>query len=176
MTYHEASIAARTGKTMTEYHGTNASETIMGSVSADMIFGEGGSDTLSGNDSNDSLYGGAGADVLNGGAGDDIICGGIGNDSLLGGTGADVFRFTGVTGTSAGDSAGIGDFISDFQQGEDHIKFTGVSQRTVTMNLEADGDLVIHYGTLGGAPGPNQGTITLQHFGHYLTGSDFIFT
>lgn len=161
---------------MTNYHGTNESETFSGSAFADMIFGEGGSDNLFGNSNNDSLYGGAGADTLHGGTGNDIICGGIGSDTLIGGTGADVFRFTGVTNTSPGDSLGIGDVVSDFQQGEDHIKFTGVSQRTVTMNLEADGDLVIHYGTLGGAPGPNQGTITLQNLGHYLTGSDFIFT
>ncbi|WP_090662212.1 M10 family metallopeptidase C-terminal domain-containing protein [Belnapia rosea] len=176
MTYHEAVFVASSGEDMTAYHGTNASETFAGSASADMIFGEGGNDSLFGNDGNDSLYGGTGADMLNGGAGDDIICGGIGNDVLTGGAGADIFRFTGVTSTSPGDSEGIGDVINDFQQGEDHIKFTGVSQRTVTMNLEADGDLVIHYGTLGGAPGPNQGTITLKGLGQYLSGSDFIFT
>jgi serralysin len=161
---------------MTRHQGTNASETFTGSASADMVFGEGGSDTLFGHDGGDSLYGGTGADVLNGGAGDDIICGGIGTDVLIGGTGADTFRFTGVTSTSPGDSEGTGDVIQDFQQGLDHIKFTGVSQRTVTMNLEEDGDLVIHYGTLGGSPGPNQGTITLERFGHYLAGSDFVFT
>jgi Ca2+-binding RTX toxin-like protein len=161
---------------VTQYHGTNASETLAASTLADMIFGEGGNDNLFGNAGNDSLYGGTGADVLQGAAGDDIVCGGIGSDFMIGGTGADVFRFTGATSTAPGDSEGIGDFIGDFRQGEDHIKFTGVSPRTVTMQLEDDGDLVIHYGTLGGAPGPHRGTITLEHLGHYLSAQDFIYT
>ncbi|WP_043341409.1 M10 family metallopeptidase C-terminal domain-containing protein [Belnapia moabensis] len=162
---------------MTHYHGTNASETIAGAGLADMVFGEGGSDSLFGNDGNDSLYGGAGADVLQGGAGNDVVCGGIGNDFLLGGAGADIFRFTGTPdGIVPGDSDGIGDVIGDFRQGEDRIKFTGVSPRTVTMQLEEDGDLVIHYGTLGGAPGEHRGTITLEQFGRYLGVQDFIYT
>lgn len=44
------------------------------------------------------------------------------------------------------------------------------------MVLEDDRDLVIYYGTLGGAPGPGRGTIILEHLGHDLRADDFIFT
>ena len=161
---------------MTQYFGTNASETFQASALADMVFGGGGDDVLFGNAGNDSLYGGAGADVLLGGAGDDVLRGGTGSDFMIGGLGADVFRFSGSANGGPGDSDGIGDVIGDFHQGEDHIKFTAVSPWTVTMQLEDDGDLVIHYGTLGGAPGPHRGTITLEHLGHYLAAKDFIYT
>ncbi len=161
---------------MVQVHGTNASETLQGGELADMIFGEGGSDVLYGGGGNDSLYGGTGSDTLQGGAGDDVLCGGIGTDVRVGGAGADIFRFTGASELLPGDSEGAGDIITDFRQGEDHIKFTAVSQRTVSMVLEDDGDLLIYYGTLGGAPGPGRGTITLEKFGHYLGADDFIFT
>jgi Ca2+-binding RTX toxin-like protein len=155
--------------------GNNNAQTINGTTSANMIFGHGGNDVLNGGAGNDSLYGGTGNDVLNGGAGDDIVCGGEGADYLTGGLGRDVFRFTGATSTSAGDSLGIGDHILDFRSGEDVIKFSAVSQKTVTQTLEADGDLVIHYGTLAGSPGPTRGTIVVEDVGHYLTANDFIF-
>lgn len=152
------------------FNGTNNADTLNGGTAADYMVGFAGNDVLNGGGGNDGLYGGSGNDVLNGGSGNDLLAGQGGSDYLTGGLGNDTFLF------SAGDSLGEGDHILDFVRGQDVIKFSTVSAKTVVQTLESDGDLIIHYGTLGGAPGPNQGTIVVEHVGHYLTSSDFLFT
>lgn len=92
--------------------GTNAGETLKGTMQADTILagggndivkGFGGNDKLHGGDGNDTLYGGKGADLLHGGDGSDTLFGGKGNDiliggrdsdTLFGGAGSDTFTFT----------------------------------------------------------------------------------
>jgi Putative Ig domain/RTX calcium-binding nonapeptide repeat (4 copies) len=128
--------------------GTDASETLVGTVNGDRLFGLDGHDTLfgglgddeiwagAGNDilhgqeGNDQLYGEAGNDQLYGGDGDDLLLGGDGDDQLFGGNGSD--RLIGGTGNdvlSGGTgadifvlAAGAGtDIIRDFRLGEDQI-------------------------------------------------------
>jgi len=70
--------------------GTNASELILGSASADAIRGRQGSDCIVGGDGDDVLEGNQANDVLVGGAGDDDLDGGNGNnDWCFGGSGTD---------------------------------------------------------------------------------------
>jgi hypothetical protein len=59
-----------------------------------------------------------------------------------------------------------GDVVGDFTQGEDRISFVGVSSRTVTQKIDANGDLQINYGGQPGVEGPDH--ITLSGVGHYL--------
>jgi Ca2+-binding RTX toxin-like protein len=74
---------------MARIKGTNASETINGTVLSDSIQGLDGNDTINGSDGNDSLDGGNGNDTLNGGDGADRLYGKRDNDTLNGGAGAD---------------------------------------------------------------------------------------
>ncbi|MDH6268691.1 glucose/arabinose dehydrogenase [Rhizobium sp. SG_E_25_P2] len=60
---------------MAKRKGTNASETIDGTVNPDLIFGFGGADKLNGLGGHDTLSGGNGADKIVGGKGDDVIYG-----------------------------------------------------------------------------------------------------
>jgi len=73
-----------------------------------------------------------------------------------------------------GDSTGQGDRILDFTNG-DRISFVGVSQRTVSQNINAAGDLEIYYGVLG-SPTSDSNIITLNGVGYYLGFDDFMFT
>jgi Ca2+-binding RTX toxin-like protein len=93
--------------------GTDAAETILGSVAGDSIDGRGGADVLKGLAGDDCLYGRDGDDHLDGGdgndkvkghAGDDRVYGGAGNDRLFGGTGNDHLKGGAGTNTYAGQS------------------------------------------------------------------------
>ncbi|KKJ78350.1 hypothetical protein WH95_03375 [Kiloniella litopenaei] len=64
--------------------GTEAAETLTGTVEEDFLIA---------GDGNDILLGGAGNDGLHGGDGDDILISGDGSDTVLGGSGADRFTF-----------------------------------------------------------------------------------
>ncbi|WP_085905300.1 type I secretion C-terminal target domain-containing protein [Kiloniella majae] len=64
--------------------GTEAPETLTGTVEEDFLIAGGGDDILLGN---------AGDDGLHGGAGDDVLISGRGSDTVLGGSGADRFVF-----------------------------------------------------------------------------------
>ncbi len=112
--------------------------------------------TAAGNPTYNTLYGGSGNDQLNGagrgdelygGSGNDTLYGGEGNDTLSGGEGNDVFLYT-----HADQSAGTGDLITDFTQGEDSIELwlaangigTEVDQLTVTYDVGNDQTLITH--------------------------------
>jgi Ca2+-binding RTX toxin-like protein len=139
-------------------YGGSGNDALTGSIYADFMVGYAGNDTMNGGGGNDQLYGGSGNDVLIGGAGQDV---------LKGEAGADIFRF------SMGDGTGQGDRILDFTDG-DRISFVGVSQRTVSQNINAEGDLEIYYGVLG-SPTTESNKITLTDVDYYLGFSDFMF-
>ncbi|MGT2509460.1 DUF4214 domain-containing protein [Cupriavidus basilensis] len=115
--------------------GSNQSDTVYASNSADVlnggggndyIYGNGGDDTIDGGAGNDWLYGGEGKDTILGGAGDDFIAGGHGADLLTGGAGADTFYFNfGNNPDEAGKSTNPNakqDVITDFTFGEDTMQ------------------------------------------------------
>lgn len=131
------------------------------------FLGTAGANFMRGTADADLLDGRPGVDHLIGGDGNDTLIGGAGQDTLYGGKGADVFVF------GNGDSAGAGDLLQDFHQGEDHIRFlSNVSPRTVVQNINGDGELVIHYGSM---LEENAGMITLANVHHMLGFSDFLF-
>ncbi|QAY77737.1 calcium-binding protein [Sphingosinicella sp. BN140058] len=72
--------------------GTDAADTLFGTIGHDVIDGAGGDDSIKGGAGNDLLRGGAGVDRIEGEVGDDVVEGGDGNDSLRGGRGNDVVR------------------------------------------------------------------------------------
>ena len=89
-------------------NGTDANETLPGSLADDQIYGNGGDDLIDGRAGMDYLSGGAGNDVIAGGTGFDLIYGDDGDDviasgrdgaSVGGGAGNDVYLF------NAGDGA-----------------------------------------------------------------------
>lgn len=90
--------------------------------------GKGTTNTFDGGNGNDTFLGGAGTDKFTGGAGDDHLTGGGGKDVLTGGTGADTFIFN-LKEKGA-------ETITDFELGIDHLQFTGISARNVSVHLE----------------------------------------
>ncbi|WP_438749613.1 calcium-binding protein [Pararhizobium sp. O133] len=72
-----------------EFHGSAASDRMVGTRGIDIFYGEAGNDTLKGMGGNDVLRGGDGNDRLDGGDGNDKVLGGNGNDVLGGGAGKD---------------------------------------------------------------------------------------
>ncbi len=70
------------------------------------------------------LIGSSGPDTIDGGYGDDTIAGGAGADILTGGAGNDEFVYTSLADSRTGDGV---DAISDFNTGEDTIRFSGLS-------------------------------------------------
>ncbi|PJG55654.1 hypothetical protein CVM73_08875, partial [Bradyrhizobium forestalis] len=71
-------------------NGTNASDQIAGTNSADIINAKNGDDTINAGAGNDLIQGGNGDDSINGDAGNDLIDAGNGNDTVDGGTGNDI--------------------------------------------------------------------------------------
>ena len=110
------------------------------------------------------LHGGEHNDVLNGGADNDKLIGGTGNDELTGGTGVDQFWA----------NAGLfgADTVTDFENGVDKIRLTGISGVTsfanVTVSTNGSGWAVI---TL-----PDGSSITLTGVvAGLVDASDFLF-
>ncbi len=99
--------------------GGTGRDLLTGGEGNDIIGGGEGNDTVRGGNGNDFLAGGGRDDLLVGGAGADQLNGGTGNDTLTGGAGADVFIFTGF-------AAGETDVITDFQDGIDLLRLSGV--------------------------------------------------
>ena len=99
--------------------GGTGRDTLDGNAGADAIGGGEGDDEISGGNGNDFLAGGGRNDVIDGGAGDDKINGGDGDDRMTGGTGADEFVYNFF---KDGDS----DVITDFENGVDSFRMTGV--------------------------------------------------
>ena len=69
--------------------GTDADDTLEGTLGGDEIHGLGGNDTIDGDAGSDTIYGDGGNDVIQGGVGDDTIFGGADDDMISGGAGAD---------------------------------------------------------------------------------------
>ncbi|KMK63977.1 M10 family metallopeptidase [Puniceibacterium sp. IMCC21224] len=126
--------------------GGDGDDTIGAGFNNDTVFGENGDDSLGGGTGRDYLDGGAGDDAIGAGEGDDTVLGGSGDDFLAGGgrddvieggTGAD--RINGGAGndTLSGDAGadlfifnalvvGERDVVTDFQNGIDTIRLSGV--------------------------------------------------
>ena len=107
-----------TGTDSAEWFETGAGDDYVFAMGGnDIVYGGTGSDNLSGEDGNDTLYGEEGNDTLNGGAGADTLDGGTGNDTLEGSDGADTYLF----------ARGYGqDTIYDYDQGSggnDTVRF-----------------------------------------------------
>lgn len=101
----------------TEVHAGSGHDLVLGGSAHDILHGEGG---------NDRLHGGGGADYIYGGSGNDVLNGGRSADWLIGDDGADIFDYTGANDSLASSA----DFIEDFQDGTDKIRFsdaTGVN-------------------------------------------------
>ena len=101
--------------------GGTGRDVITGGAGNDTIGGGEGDDNIEGGSGNDFLAGGGRNDVINGGSGGDRINGGLGNDTMTGGTGADTFIF-------AEYGEGETDIITDFENGTDMLRFTGVDK------------------------------------------------
>ncbi len=116
--------------------GTNAADTLIGTVGEDSLIGLGGADTLIGNAGADLLDGGADNDLLQGGEADDILDGGSGNDTLQGGMGTDAYRLTLDMGHDTADEAAGETSILELEE--------GVALATLTHARVGD-DLVIRF-------------------------------
>jgi Ca2+-binding RTX toxin-like protein len=77
---------------------------ITGSAAADVLYGTSGADYM---------QGAGGDDYMSAGRGNDVLHGGAGRDRLAGGRGADTLYYTNVN--------EFGDFVYDFQVGQDQI-------------------------------------------------------
>ena len=106
---------------------TNQSEQIIISVAGLETYGAGGSDYIIGSTGNDTIYGGAGDDVIAADAGNDTIVGGEGDDWLSGGAGNDTFKY------EKGDG---NDTISDWNETDDVIAYSGFSDYELTLSTE----------------------------------------
>ena len=106
---------------------TNESEQIIVSVAGAETYGAGGSDYIIGSTGNDTIYGGAGDDVIAADAGNDTIVGGEGDDWLSGGAGSDTFKY------EKGDG---NDTISDWNETDDVIEYSGFSDYELTLSTE----------------------------------------
>lgn len=91
------------------------SDTIRGSVYADVLKGFAG---------HDNIFGNGGSDRLIGDTGNDRLTGGAGRDFLTGGPGSDVFDFNSRTESATG--ATTSDVISDFTRGVDKIDLSTI--------------------------------------------------
>jgi hypothetical protein len=89
-------VALRPGRCANQTLGTNALDSLRGTIAGDQIFGFGGNDRIRGFDGQDCLDGGSGRDRLEGGNDADKIIGGAGNDRIDGGNDRD--RLYGGTG------------------------------------------------------------------------------
>jgi Ca2+-binding RTX toxin-like protein len=105
--------------------GTNNSETISATDSADYVYGLGGSDVLDGFNGNDVMFGGDGDDWVYGGHNNDTLYGGAGNDHLYGQEDNDVL---------VGGYDGAGDDVLDGGSGYDTVDYSS-ALNPVIVNL-----------------------------------------
>lgn len=108
--------------------GGEGDDSIGGGVGRDSLIGGAGNDSIGGGEGDDTVLGGTGDDFLAGGGRDDVIDGGTGADTLNGGAGNDV-----MTGDEGADvfvfnsfEDGAIDIITDFEDGIDRFRMTGV--------------------------------------------------
>jgi Ca2+-binding RTX toxin-like protein len=112
-----------------------------------------GFENLTGSSFADTLTGNTGANRLDGGAGDDNIFGGGGNDTIISGAQLDIDSLTGGAGADTflyltrDDSRAVGsspgDFILDFQVGQDHLDFRalGINPNQILIQNETVGGI-----------------------------------
>lgn len=102
---------------MADITGTEAANTLNGTVDPDTIkglggndvaFGNAGDDVILGGSGNDSLYGDAGTDTVKGEDGNDIVKGGTGKAFLYGGNGDDSVFYNPTT----SNISAVGDYLS----------------------------------------------------------------
>jgi serralysin len=111
-------------------------ETLTQTGTADIwAYGNTSDNVLTGNSGANKLYGMVGNDTLNGGNGNDWLEGGAGQDRMTGGSGSDIFVFR--NGDFGGHTAGTADRITDFAQGEDHIRLNYVDANTTLTGVQA---------------------------------------
>jgi Ca2+-binding RTX toxin-like protein len=144
--------------------GTASSDHMDGGLGSDLLNGGAGSDVLIGGRGDDTLVGGADADRLFGGEGADVLTGGTGSDTMTGGNGPDLYAF------NRGDAL-QGDHIWGFGA-DDTLRVMGNSPKTAFWTVDAQGNDVLHLGSLGGG-GPNEETITF-HGGTHPTAGQFV--
>jgi Ca2+-binding RTX toxin-like protein len=139
--------------------GTNASQTLNGTGSADILLGFGGNDTLNGTNGSDVLVGGAGNDTLNGGGGTDtsVFSSPAANYGFsLNGAGRLV-----VTDLSAGspDGSDMLDSIEQVQFGSLNLNLvSGTNGTNIALNGSNGADLLLGLNgndTLNGGGGPD---------------------
>ena len=160
--------------TLTDFEnlsGSNFGDVLTGDSRDNILAGDSGDDILVGGKGNDTLLGdgrvgidshGAGTsgpivtttdvglhifpspvgnDTLDGGKGNDVLNGGGGDDVLTGGLGRDIF----AVGASSGS-----DFVTDFQNNQDRIRFEGIAgvDDFSDLTISAVGaDVLISWGT-----------------------------
>ena len=100
--------------------GGTGRDTLEGGVGNDAIGGGEGDDRIAGGAGDDFLAGGGRNDIIDGGDGADRVNGGAGDDTLTGGLGNDLFLFNALT-------AGEADVITDFEDGADRLRLSGVA-------------------------------------------------
>ncbi|MCF3592771.1 choice-of-anchor L domain-containing protein [Rhodobacteraceae bacterium LMO-12] len=100
--------------------GGTGTDTILGGDGNDTVGGGEGDDVIDGGTGDDFLAGGGRHDMIDGGSGDDRINAGNGDDTITGGDGADVFIFNGF-------NAGDADVITDWTNGEDTFRMSGIT-------------------------------------------------
>src|SRR5689334_11433048 len=105
--------------------GTNANDTLVGSLSGD---------TIVAGDGDDKVSGGAGLDVLDGGGGNDIVDGGSGGDYVFGGDGNDILA-VGRNGGVASGGAGNDVYVFNAGQGVLSIDNQGAPGDIDTLSL-----------------------------------------
>ncbi len=120
--------------------GGRGNDTLTSSNGSDRLAGGHGHDRIEGGRGADILIGNRGHDVLSGGEGRDRLIAGPGNDQLTGGDDADVFIFR-------ADHQGW-NRITDFEAGEDRLRFIGLEQDTLSFHTHEDGTF-IHWGEQG---------------------------
>jgi len=128
---------------------------------------------LTGNEFGNVIKGNAGANTITGGDGDDNLQGLDGADILIGGNGADEYKGGNGADTFLFNAGTFGaDLIKDWQDGVDHIEFTGIA------GVDDFSDLTIGNDGLGNAliTLPDGSTITLRGIAEgTLDASDFVF-
>ena len=116
--------------------GGDGGDRLFGESGKDRLVGGRGDDRLTGGAADDILIGGSGKDRLVGGAGKDKLTAGLGADTLTGGAGADQFIFAPGQGVK---------LVTDFQNGLDKIKLSGVANFGQLSVTEGQGDAIIRF-------------------------------
>jgi len=133
--------------------GGDGNDTIFADIGNDTIYGEAGDDYLAAWEGNDTVYGGTGNDLIFGEAGDDILYGEDGIDTILGDTGNDILEGGGgydyLTGGEGADifvfsnlshsTTSARDIITDYLDGTDKIKVTGLAASVAEFSITQSG-------------------------------------